>query len=261
MKIVFNFYLSHNVFKLRLNRSKILQKMFSVGLDVWYAVKWKVNGKYFVLTGKSVCKIRKTVYGKFFRKPFSKITHASPRVLDHFHSSHSQSLLSLSLNCLLSFSLSQATPSHASSLLSFSLSARFLSHPNRAQPARAPIAEDHWSHRRFVAPIFFSDGKPPTLRSLSLTDRIGSDQIRSDLFFGSVPASSKAPRSDPIRSLLLFKASVNVVIIVGKRSWNQSWSDELNKHRTKLMILFYFHFIFIFCLIFGNCWFFFVLAE
>ena len=182
-------------------------------MDVWYAVKWKVNGKYFVLTGKSVCKIRKTVYGKFFRKPFSKITRASPRVLDHFHSSHSRSLLS--------FSLFRATPSHTSSLLPFSLSARFLSRPNRAEPARAPIAEDHRSHRHSVAPIpapiCFSDGKPPTLRSLSLTDRIGSD-----LFFGSVPASSKAPRSDLIRSLPLFKASVNVVIIAGKRSWNQS---------------------------------------
>ena len=65
-------------------------------MDVWYAVKWKVNGKYFVLTRKSVCKIRKTVYEKIFRKPFSKITRASPRVLDHFHSSHSQSLLSFS---------------------------------------------------------------------------------------------------------------------------------------------------------------------
>jgi hypothetical protein len=138
--------------RLRLNRSKT----FSVFSDVWCAVKSKVNGKYFILTEKSVGKIRKTVYGKFFRKPFSKITRASPSSPRPFSLlSFLVSALSLS-HCLLSFSLSRATPSRsppATRLFSFSLSARFLFRPNRAQPARASLSTD-----RRGPPI------PPSLR-------------------------------------------------------------------------------------------------
>ena len=112
--------------------------------DVRYAVKPKVNGICLILTGKSAGKIRKTVYGKFFRKPFSKITQASPSSPQHF-TPLILSLCSLSLShCLLSLNKTRATPSRsppATRLFSalFLSSARFLSHPTRAQPARAPI--------------------------------------------------------------------------------------------------------------------------
>ena len=142
--------------------------MFSVFLDVWYAVKPKVNRKYLVLTRKSVGKIRKTVYGKFFRKPFSKTRVRLPRVLDHF-TPLILSLCSLSLSlshCLLSFSLSRATPSHTPlhcslslSLLAFSL-AQIV--PSQPELARAAIAESHQSHCRSVAPI------PPASRRTDL---------------------------------------------------------------------------------------------
>uniref|UniRef100_A0A2N9IC11 Uncharacterized protein n=1 Tax=Fagus sylvatica TaxID=28930 RepID=A0A2N9IC11_FAGSY len=61
-------------------------------------------------------------------------------------------------------------------------SAHFLSRPNRAsQPEPARHRSQRLrppSHRRSVSPTdCFSDGKPPTLRPLPLTDWIGSDLI------------------------------------------------------------------------------------
>uniref|UniRef100_A0A2N9FCD6 Uncharacterized protein n=1 Tax=Fagus sylvatica TaxID=28930 RepID=A0A2N9FCD6_FAGSY len=102
-------------------------------------------------------KKRKTVYGKNFRKPFSKTKHArssSSRPPSLHSSSRPPSLLSaldLTLCSLLSaVPPSRATPSH-------------LAVPSHPQP---PLP----------APIYFSHGKPPPLRSPSLTDRIRSDQ-------------------------------------------------------------------------------------
>jgi hypothetical protein len=146
-------------------------------------VKPKVNGKYLVLTGKSAAKIRKTVYGKIFRKPFSKTRVRLPRALDHFtHLILSLCSFSLSLSALFLTVPSHpqpVTPSHTPllcslslSLLAFSLAQLVPSQPehrsqSRTDPTVAPIP----------APICFSHGKPPTLRSLSLTDQIRSDPI------------------------------------------------------------------------------------
>ena len=49
--------------------------MFSSFADVCFAVKSKSTGKHLLLTGKTLRKFRKTVYGKIFHKPFSK-THS-----------------------------------------------------------------------------------------------------------------------------------------------------------------------------------------
>ena len=46
--------------------------MFSLFEDVCFTVKSKSTVKYLLLTGKTLGKFRKTVYGKIFRKPFSK---------------------------------------------------------------------------------------------------------------------------------------------------------------------------------------------
>ena len=46
--------------------------MFSSFAGVCFAIKSKSTGKHFLLTRKVLRKIRKTVYGKIFRKPFSK---------------------------------------------------------------------------------------------------------------------------------------------------------------------------------------------
>uniref|UniRef100_A0A2N9IH38 Uncharacterized protein n=1 Tax=Fagus sylvatica TaxID=28930 RepID=A0A2N9IH38_FAGSY len=83
------------------------------------------------------------------------------------------------------------------------------------------------SHRATLLQSASPTVNPHPLRSLSLTD-----QIRFDLFFGSVPASSikSSKASCAVASLPLFNASVNVVIIAGKRSWNRSRSDELDRH-------------------------------
>ena len=51
-------------------------KTFLVFSDVWGAVKPKSTEKVCNLTGKSLCKLRKTVYGNFFRKPFFKTREA-----------------------------------------------------------------------------------------------------------------------------------------------------------------------------------------
>jgi hypothetical protein len=161
-------------------------------LDIWYAIKLKVNGKYLVLTGKSAGKIRKTVYENFFRKPFSKTRVCLPRVLDHF-TPLILNLCSLSLSLFALFLTVPShpqlvTPSHTPllcslslSMLTFSVAQIVPSQPeHRSQSRTDPtVAPSHRFYRRAVAPICFSDGKPPTLRSLSLMDRIGSDQIRS----------------------------------------------------------------------------------
>ncbi len=52
-------------------------KTFSAFSDVWGAVKPWSTENVCSLTGKSLTKFRKTVYGKIFRKPFSKKFHAS----------------------------------------------------------------------------------------------------------------------------------------------------------------------------------------
>ena len=142
--------------------------MFSVFSDVWYAVKPKVNRKYLVLTRKSTGKIRKTVYGKFFRKPFSKTRVRLPRVLDHFTPlilSLCSLSLSLSLSALFLIVPSHPQP-HASSLLFFSLSLLAFSLaqivPSQPELARAAIAESHQSHCRSIAPI------PPASRRTDL---------------------------------------------------------------------------------------------
>ena len=49
--------------------------MFSSFVGVCFAVKFKSTGKRLLLTGKSLIKFRKTIYGKKFHKPFSK-THS-----------------------------------------------------------------------------------------------------------------------------------------------------------------------------------------
>ena len=51
-------------------------KTFLVFSDVWGAVKPKSTEKVCNLTGKSLCKLRKTIYGNFFRKPFFKTREA-----------------------------------------------------------------------------------------------------------------------------------------------------------------------------------------
>ena len=55
---------------------KCFRKTFSAFSDIWGAVKSKLTEKVCNLTGKSLCKLRKTVYGKFFHKPFSKMREA-----------------------------------------------------------------------------------------------------------------------------------------------------------------------------------------
>ena len=49
------------------------RKTFSSFSDVCFAVKPRSTENICSLTGKSLSKIWKTVYGKIFRKPFSKI--------------------------------------------------------------------------------------------------------------------------------------------------------------------------------------------
>ena len=132
------------------------------------------------------CKKRKTVYGKNFRKPFSK---TRVELFDHFTS---RSLFSLSALCSLLSALCRpepppatppGTPSHACrSLLYFSLSAqeesrtgnRWAEPPRCTDPTAAPIAPSHQpphrshrsrtiapSHPLLPAPICFSHDKPP----------------------------------------------------------------------------------------------------
>ena len=69
------------------------RKTFSSFSDVCFAVKPRSTENICSLTGKSLSKIWKTVYGKIFRKPFSKIRFSS--LSTHF--TLTQSLLSLFL--------------------------------------------------------------------------------------------------------------------------------------------------------------------
>jgi hypothetical protein len=118
----------------------VFRKTFSAFAGVCCNGKQKSNGKSLFLTVKWQRKKRKTVYGKYFRKPFSK---TKTRELDHYTYA---SLLSLSSLC--TFSLSALCSLHFLTVTShpepppclqliveFSLSARFLSLPTRAQPA------------------------------------------------------------------------------------------------------------------------------
>ena len=163
-------------------------KTFSAFSGVWDAVKPKSTKNKCKLTGKSQRKIRKMVYGKFFRKPFSKTRVRLP--LDSFHS-HSVSALSLSHCLLYSFHGPEpppATPSHPEPppsprpnlcSLSFFLYSLSLS-PSQPEPPRRPLS--HWSplapippsHSSCPAPICFSQGNPHRRTAWS-------DQIRSDL--------------------------------------------------------------------------------
>jgi hypothetical protein len=68
--------------------------MFSSFAGVCFAIKSKSIVKCLLLTGKTLSKIRKTVYGKISRKPFSKMCSLSPPP---------PFLLSLSLSCTTPF--------------------------------------------------------------------------------------------------------------------------------------------------------------
>jgi hypothetical protein len=67
--------------------------MFSSFAGVCFAVKSKSTEKHLLLTGKLLRKIRKTVYGKIFRKSFSKtrmmlLTHFMPLTISALSLSH-----------------------------------------------------------------------------------------------------------------------------------------------------------------------------
>ena len=137
--------------------------MFSSFSDICFVVKPRSTENVCSLTGKSLCKLRKTVYGKFFRKAF--FTRLISLSLSLCSLSLSHCLLS-SLHCPEPLSHPQpppAIPSHPQHLglisapfLSFST--RFLSRPALAQPTRArpshPVVHrltdrpSHQSHRR-----------------------------------------------------------------------------------------------------------------
>ena len=93
-----------------------------------------------ILTGKSLAKIRKTVYGNFFRKPFSKTRVRLPRP---FHSSHSVSALSLSHYLLSSHSPNLSHPSHPQQPPTATpcLALHPLSHPVSRTPPESPQPE------------------------------------------------------------------------------------------------------------------------
>ena len=124
--------------------------MFSSFTGVCFTVKSKLIIKHLLLTRKMLRKIRKTVYGKIFRKPFFK-THALSLLSSHY-------LCSLS-HCRNSTQPPPATPACASlSLFSFSALffsfAHILSRPTPArassshpQPPRRTVASCtlHWS--------------------------------------------------------------------------------------------------------------------
>ena len=162
------------------------RKTFSLFSDVCYVVKSKVNGKHLILTRKSSAKIRKTVYGNFFRKPFSKTRMRLPRP---FHSSHSVSALSLS-HCLLS--------SHSPNL----------SHPSHLQPPEPPTATPCLALHPLSHPVSRTPPEPPQPEppsaplglSLALADRRSprchrSARSQSPIHWSSIRQSA---RSQPI---------------------------------------------------------------
>jgi hypothetical protein len=87
---------------------KRFRKMFSSFAGVCFTVKSKSTGKHLLLTGKLLRKIRKTVYGKIFRKPFSKTRVMLLSLISRL----SLSLLSLFLTVSALFLLCPARPSH-----------------------------------------------------------------------------------------------------------------------------------------------------
>jgi hypothetical protein len=138
-------------------------KTFSAFSDIWDAVEPKSTENECKLTGKSQRKIRKMVYGKFFRKPFSKTHVRLP--LDSFHS-HSVSALSIS-HYLLSSLHCPEPPSHPQ--------------PSRAAP-NTPA--------KSLLPFFLS------LLAFSLAQLVPS-QPEPDQATPSSTVSLIAPRTDP----------------------------------------------------------------
>ena len=162
------------------------RKTFSSYSDVCFAVKPRSTENVCSLTGKSLCKLRKTVYGKFSVNHFPKYASYLSRLI----------LLSLSL-CSLSFSLSAlfsslsratepppAIPSHPQhpGLIStpfLSFSARFLSrlaNPSQTKPPRRPP-----SHQSTLAPIPPSHGRTTHALHRSASPKVTPTVAQLDL--------------------------------------------------------------------------------
>jgi hypothetical protein len=158
--------------------------MFSAFSDVWRVVKPKSTENSRKLTGKSQRKIRKMVYGKFFRKPFSKT-----RVRLPLESRLSLCSLSFSL-CFLLFTVpshraTPSTPSH----LAFSLAQLIPSQPRATSLSLSPISllapkpPSHQSHRHTEATVALKPQQRPVEHPShrSLSNGLDLDLIRSDL--------------------------------------------------------------------------------